>query len=104
MLTIEEVQRNVDNVESRSPADGARVVARAWANPEYKARLLADPEAALAEMGYELPGPDSQAGRGGEHRRRASPGGLYPLPPVTPALCWAARPTGTRASPTAHGP
>ena len=26
VLTIEEVQRNVDNVESRSPADGARVV------------------------------------------------------------------------------
>ena len=62
VLTIEEVQRNVDAVESRSPADGARVVARAWANPEYKARLLADPEAALADMGYRLPDPTPKLG------------------------------------------
>ena len=62
VLTIEEVQRNVDNVESRSPADGARVVARAWANPDYKARLLSDPESALAEMGYELPDPTPKLG------------------------------------------
>ena len=62
VLTIEEVQRNVDNVESRSPADGARVVARAWANPEYKAKLLSDPEAALAEMGYKLPDPTPKLG------------------------------------------
>ena len=62
VLTIEEVQRNVDAVESCSPADGSRVVARAWANPEYKARLLSDPEAALAEMGYELPDPTPKLG------------------------------------------
>ena len=79
VLTIEEVQRNVDNVESRSPADGARVVAKAWANPQYKAKLLSDPEAALAEMGYQLPDPDAQAWCGGEHQRRASPGGMHPL-------------------------
>lgn len=57
VLSLAEVQRNVDAVESRSPADGARVVARAWAEPEFKARLLAEPEAALAEMGYTLPDP-----------------------------------------------
>ena len=62
VLTIAEVQRNVDNVESRSPADGARVVARAWSNPEYKNRLLTDPESALAEMGYELPDPTPKLG------------------------------------------
>ena len=50
-----EVQRQVDAVEARSPADGARVVARAWVDPAYRARLLADPEAALAELGYGLP-------------------------------------------------
>ena len=55
VLTVEEVQRNVDSVESRSPADGARVVARAWANPGYRAQLLSDPEAALSDMGYTLP-------------------------------------------------
>jgi nitrile hydratase len=62
VLTIEEVQRNVDAVESRSPADGARVVARAWANPDYKAQLLSDPEAALSDMGYTLPDPTPKLG------------------------------------------
>jgi len=62
VLTLAEVQRNVDLVESRSPADGARVVARAWVSPEYKAKLLADPEAALAEMGYSLPDPTPKLG------------------------------------------
>ena len=57
VVTVDEVQRNVDAVESLSPADGARVVARAWADPEYKARLLSDPEGALADMGYELSDP-----------------------------------------------
>ena len=62
VLTIDEVQRNVDNVESRSPADGARVVAKAWTNPEYRAKLLSDPEAALTDMGYELPDPTPKLG------------------------------------------
>jgi len=51
----EEIRRKTDEVEARSPADGARVVARAWADSEFKARLLADPEAALMELGYTVP-------------------------------------------------
>ena len=51
----DEIQGMVDRVEARSPADGARVVARAWADPEFKALLLSDPEAALAQLGYSLP-------------------------------------------------
>src|ERR1700737_4294423 len=34
------------------PRNGARVVARAWANPAYRERLLTDPDAAIAELGY----------------------------------------------------
>ncbi len=34
------------------PLNGAKVVARAWADPEYKARLLADATAAIAEFGF----------------------------------------------------
>ena len=34
------------------PKNGAQVVARAWIDPEYKARLLADPTAAIAELGF----------------------------------------------------
>lgn len=51
-----EVQRLIDFQEARSPVDGARVVARAWTDAGYKRRLLADPEAALLELGYPLVG------------------------------------------------
>jgi len=45
--------------EKIGPQNGARVVARAWSEPDYKARLLADASAAIADMGY--------TGRQGEH-------------------------------------
>jgi len=41
------------------PRNGARVVARAWADPAYKTRLLEDATAAVAEFGFR--------GRQGEH-------------------------------------
>ncbi len=34
------------------PRNGARVVARAWAQPDYRQRLLRAPDAAIAELGY----------------------------------------------------
>ena len=34
------------------PLNGAKVVARAWVDPDYKARLLADGTAAIAELGF----------------------------------------------------
>ena len=55
VCTAEEIQRAVEINESRSPADGARVVARAWTDPDFKARLLSNPKAALSELGYALP-------------------------------------------------
>ncbi len=55
VCTAGEVQRAVELNESRSPADGARIVARAWVDSEYKARLLSEPMSALREMGYSLP-------------------------------------------------
>jgi nitrile hydratase len=55
ICTPEEVQRQVDEMDAKSPADGARVVAHAWVDPDFKARLLADSRAALAELGYPLP-------------------------------------------------
>ena len=43
----------VDTFEHRvGPRNGARVVARAWVDPAYKERLLADAPAALAELGF----------------------------------------------------
>jgi nitrile hydratase subunit alpha len=43
----------VDTYETKvGPHNGARVVARAWVDPEYKRRLLQDATAAIAELGY----------------------------------------------------
>ncbi|MGH7275493.1 MAG: nitrile hydratase subunit alpha [Candidatus Rokuibacteriota bacterium] len=43
----------IDTYETKvGPRNGARVVARAWVNPAYKARLLADGSKAIAEIGY----------------------------------------------------
>src|SRR5262249_13076434 len=40
--------------DSQTPAIGARVVARAWVDPAYRARLLADGSAAVAELGIDM--------------------------------------------------
>ena len=53
--TTNEVSSQLQTVESRTPTDGARVVAHAWANPDFKHRLLADPRSATADLGYTLP-------------------------------------------------
>jgi nitrile hydratase len=43
----------IDTYEHKvGPRNGARVVARAWLDPDYKARLLADGTAAIGELGY----------------------------------------------------
>jgi len=41
--------------QSVGPMNGAKVVARAWTDPDYRARLLADGTAAIAELGYQGP-------------------------------------------------
>jgi nitrile hydratase len=46
----EDVRRNIDRFVSRSPADGARLVARAWVDPDFKERLLADARGAAHEL------------------------------------------------------
>src|SRR5215831_6057855 len=43
----------IDTYEHKvGPRNGARVVARAWADVSYKQRLLADADTAIAELGY----------------------------------------------------
>jgi nitrile hydratase subunit alpha len=50
----------IDTYENKvGPHNGARVIARAWVDPAYKKRLLADATNAIAEFGY--------GGRQGEH-------------------------------------
>jgi len=50
----------IDTYEHKvGPRNGARVVARAWTDPDYRERLLSDATAAIAELGF--------GGRQGEH-------------------------------------
>jgi nitrile hydratase len=43
----------VDHFENKvGPKNGARIVARAWTDPEFKQRLLNDATKAIAELGY----------------------------------------------------
>jgi len=49
----DDMRRTLEVIDSRSPADGAKVIARAWVDPGFKSRLLADTNAAAAELGID---------------------------------------------------
>jgi nitrile hydratase subunit alpha len=50
------VEDFIDHAEEEWVTDnGARMVARAWVDPEFRARMLADGKAAAKEMGFEFP-------------------------------------------------
>ena len=55
ICTAQEIQLQIDERESRSPADGAKVVAHAWIDSEFKNLLLKEADVALSQLGYELP-------------------------------------------------
>lgn len=56
LVTEEEIAAEVEAMRSRGYERGSRVVARAWVDPEYKKRLLADGSKACEELGLEIPG------------------------------------------------
>jgi nitrile hydratase len=56
VIRREDVRQGIDWLVSRSPTDGARLVARAWIDPAFKERLLADARGAALELGLD-PGP-----------------------------------------------
>ena len=51
LFGAEEIRRQIEVLDSRTPALGAKVVARAWVDPAFKARLLANGRAACEELG-----------------------------------------------------
>jgi len=53
VLSAEQIHRQIDLQDSRTPAVGAQVVARAWVDPQFKARLLEDPITVINEA-FEL--------------------------------------------------
>jgi nitrile hydratase len=54
VLTQAEVDAKVELLYSRQPALGGRVVVRAWFDPAFRARLLADGSAGVRELGIEV--------------------------------------------------
>ena len=52
--TYEGIQTVTDNLYREVPGRGPKVVARAWCDPAFKARLLKDARAAIAELGIHL--------------------------------------------------
>jgi nitrile hydratase len=56
VIRREDVRQRINWLVSRSPADGARLVARAWVDPKFKQQLLEDARAAALALGLD-PGP-----------------------------------------------
>ena len=54
LIFAEEIRRRMEIFEEEFPYRGSRVIARAWTDPAFKKRLLADGKAACAEMGVDL--------------------------------------------------
>jgi nitrile hydratase subunit alpha len=53
VLTEPEVQDSISYMEARSPANGAKLVARAWVDEDFKELLLSDGKAAASELGMD---------------------------------------------------
>jgi nitrile hydratase len=51
VVSAEEIRAEIERMDARGPHNGARVVAKAWADPAYAARLAADAGAAVEELG-----------------------------------------------------
>jgi nitrile hydratase alpha subunit len=49
LIGADEIRRQIEVLDSRTPALGAKVVARAWVDPGFRARLLANGRAACEE-------------------------------------------------------
>lgn len=54
VVTAAELRQAVEAMDSRSPAQGAKIVARAWTEPDFKRRLMADGTAAVRDFGIDM--------------------------------------------------
>jgi Nitrile hydratase, alpha chain len=51
LITADEIRHMLEVMDSRTPALGAKLVARAWVDPEFRTRLLADGRSSCEELG-----------------------------------------------------
>ena len=54
VISAEQIRRRMEQFEQDFPYRGARVIAHAWADAQFKKRLLEDGKAACAEFGVDL--------------------------------------------------
>ena len=77
VFTADDVRRQVEDMDNRSPVQGARVVAKAWVDPEYRKLLLRRRRRGLRRR---RPRPRTlQAGRRREHSRHAQRDRLHAM-------------------------
>ncbi|HEV3216736.1 MAG TPA: nitrile hydratase subunit alpha [Vicinamibacterales bacterium] len=86
VITGETVDKVLGVFETKmGPFNGARLVARAWVDPAFKERLVADTPAAIAELDF----PEGMAGAEGEHMRAvANAPGVHNLIVCTLCSCY----------------
>ena len=53
LISADEVRAMVETLDAHGPALGSALVARAWTDPDFKERLLADGTAAIEEFGID---------------------------------------------------
>lgn len=51
IITADELREQIEVQDSRNPAEGAKLIARAWTDPDFKARFMADVNAAAESVG-----------------------------------------------------
>ena len=56
VFSADELRRALETIDASTPAQGGRVVARAWVDPAFRERLLADANKAAAELGIDAGG------------------------------------------------
>src|SRR5215831_3034264 len=54
VIGADEIRRMLEVMDSRTPALGAKLVARAWVDPEFRARLLANGRTACEALGIDF--------------------------------------------------
>jgi nitrile hydratase len=86
VITDKTVDTVLDFFETKmGPFNGAKIVARAWVDPAFKQRLVADAPKAIAELSL----PDGMAGAEGEHMRVvANEAGVHNLIICTLCSCY----------------
>ncbi len=84
---VDEIVRHFE--DNLGPMNGAKVVARAWTDPAYKDRLLADGTAAIKELGFDGPEGDHMVDRR-ERPDGPQPGGVHTVLLLSVDGAWAA--------------